>query len=161
MKVKFDPEEIKRRVHLWRTTLLGVCDNKIDNKHLSQFQFNSMKRVRWVRHTMAGNRKNATYPEQLFAAFLYLNDIEFIPQAPFYITNRIDYPRIYFADFYLPKLGYIVELDGKEHRKHRDWDDERDFDFLGIGIKTLRIKNSIAFNGPTTIDLPFIKEETI
>ena len=159
MKVNFEPAEIKKHVHHWRQILLDCCDDKIDNKHLSQFQFNSMKRVKWVRHTMVGNRKNASYPEQLFAAFLFWNDIDFIPQAPFYITNRIGGPKIYFSDFYLPKAGYVIELDGKEHNNKRatERDEDRDFDFLGIGIKTLRVSNAVTFRESTIIDFPFLQ----
>lgn len=162
MEIQFVPSEIKKSVPNWKTILKDCCDIKVDNKHLSQFYFNSMKKVKWVRHTMIGNREHAGNPEKLFAAFLYMRGIKFIPQAPFYITNRIGRPRVYYADFYLPKENVIVEIDGRAHYtpKGKEWDEERDFDFMGIGVKTYRFDNSITTHKSTLVDMPFIKEES-
>lgn len=49
--------------------------------------------------------------------------------------------RSYFADIYLPNRKLIIEIDGGYHTTRIDKDEQRDKDFLSIGIKTIRIPN--------------------
>ena len=116
--------------------------------------------MNWVYGSMEGNRKVAHYPEKLFAAFLYMNGVEFIAQAPFRVTKMDGHSKVYFADFYLPKEKIVVEIDGKEHRngKFTERSDKvRDADLLEMGIRTIRVPNTVAHRQYTLCDFPFIR----
>ena len=63
-------------------------------------------------------------------------------QAPFKINGRM-----YFADIYIKRLSTIIEVDGGYHKTRADKDNQRDKDFLSIGIKTLRIPNESVHDG--------------
>ncbi|MCB0647664.1 MAG: DUF559 domain-containing protein [Saprospiraceae bacterium] len=41
----------------------------------------------------------------------------------------------YIADFYVPKLGLIVEIDGISHSEKHEYDNERRHYFEGLGLK--------------------------
>jgi very-short-patch-repair endonuclease len=165
MTVNFIPAHIKKKNPQWREVLCRACNSKVDGEHLDQFKEYSKFTLKWVIRTMKEHRQKATYPERLFAAFLRMHKIKFIPQAPFYIVNDAGKPKIYFADFYLPTENMIVEIDGKDHleKKHKTSDRKRDAAFLGIGIETCRIPNTLAHRTFTKFDFPFIKpkEESI
>lgn len=159
MKVWFVPATIKRKVPGWRDIIVKSSDPRADDEHIAQSNFDSYKWMDWVYGSMMGNRKAAHYPERLFAAFLYMNGVDFISQAPFRVTKMAGYSKVYFADFYIPEEHTIVEIDGKEHQGKRTAkkDRLRDEDLLDMGIKTIRVPNAIVFRQYTLLDLPFIK----
>lgn len=63
-------------------------------------------------------------------------------QHPFKINGRM-----YFADIYIKRISTIIEIDGGYHKNRIDKDNQRDQDFLSIGIKTLRIPNESVHDG--------------
>ena len=52
--------------------------------------------------------------------------------------------KIYFSDFFIPKMKLIIEVDGDYHNSimQSENDEERDALFSSIGIKTVRINNN-------------------
>ena len=63
-------------------------------------------------------------------------------QHPFKVNGRM-----YFADIYIKRIRTIIEVDGGYHKTRTDKDNQRDKDFLSIGIKTLRIPNESVHDG--------------
>lgn len=57
------------------------------------------------------------------------------------------YGRCFFLDYYLPSLKLAVEVDGRYHKTRKLEDKQRDADFAGIGIKTVRISSSKVLSG--------------
>lgn len=48
----------------------------------------------------------------------------------------------YVADFYCSAKKLILEIDGSQHLKNKDYDNERDRYFLSLGVTTLRFWNN-------------------
>ena len=120
-----------------------------------------MARFDWVVRRMAGLRKSATKQELTVARWLYFERVKYTAQAPFRIfTPDMGY-HCYFADFYIPALNLIVELDGSQHRTPEGfaYDSNRDEAFGRIGIKTLRIPNKQVSNGEFKKIIPIPDEE--
>lgn len=69
--------------------------------------------------------------------YLKFKGIEFVPEQPFFIDNKI-----YFADFYVPCYDVIIEIDGATHSM--DKDSLRDAAFARYGIRTIRVSNRLA-----------------
>lgn len=92
--------------------------------------------VAWVLNTREEHIFNLTWPEVKCGNLLYRYKVRFVPQAPFFINDKI-----YFADFYLPDHGAIIELDGMCHERTSLKDIERDEAFSSIGITTYRMNN--------------------
>ena len=44
----------------------------------------------------------------------------------------------YIVDFYVKKLGLVVEIDGGSHNEKLDYDAKRDNFFVGFGLKVFR-----------------------
>ena len=44
----------------------------------------------------------------------------------------------YIVDFYVKKLGLVVEIDGGSHNEKLDYDAKRDIFFVGFGLKVFR-----------------------
>lgn len=97
----------------------------------------------WIEITMYDLRSSANIYEVNVADFLSNLQIKFIHQAPFVFGTKI-----YFADFYLPDYKLTIEVDGSYHdgRVQSMYDKERDEQFLGIKIRTMRIKNRETIN---------------
>lgn len=103
-----------------------------------------MGTIGWVASTMYRLRKNATSGEVTVAKHLWNNKVRFISQAPFRISRKF-----YFADFYIPSINAIIEIDGSSHdsAEREKYDKNRDEAFASIGIKTIRISNYDAYQG--------------
>jgi very-short-patch-repair endonuclease len=48
----------------------------------------------------------------------------------------------YIADFWCPKAGLVIEVDGSSHKKRKAYDRKRDTALRGKGIATIRFTNS-------------------
>ncbi len=47
----------------------------------------------------------------------------------------------YIADFYCPIKKLVVEIDGSQHLKNKEYDEIRSTYFKGLGIKVIRFTN--------------------
>lgn len=127
--------------------LTKVSTEEQDFELLKPFLKKDEKLMLWMVRNMKRLRKKASETEIRVGKFMYLERIIFIPQAPFLI-HREECDKYYFADFYIPALKTIIEVDGEEHNLvvHRELDKERDADFSSIGIKTIRIPSKAVWN---------------
>lgn len=98
----------------------------------------SKNKKEWVFDNREYLKSSSNIYEKRLIKYLTCKKIDFIHQAPFDIDGKI-----YFADFYLPKFNSIIEVDGDYHRSitQRNKDSNRDCDFMGINIKTIRLLN--------------------
>lgn len=48
----------------------------------------------------------------------------------------------FIVDFYCPAKKLVIELDGRQHLKNKDYDEERKWYFESLGIKEIRFWNS-------------------
>ena len=63
-----------------------------------------------------------TKPEREVARYLKKRDIWWVFEFPVFVYEENDRPRLYSPDFYIPKLGFYIEVCGSEkfdyeHRK--------------------------------------------
>lgn len=85
------------------------------------------------------HKKNATPAQVLLAQKLRFRNIVFIMEYPV-LTER----SFFTADFYIPRHGLLIEVDGKCHKEenqHRK-DVIKDIVYESLGYHVLRIKNS-------------------
>jgi very-short-patch-repair endonuclease len=54
--------------------------------------------------------------------------------------------RGWIADFWCPKYGLVIELDGSFHDNRKEYDSFRDAIITGLGITILRFTNEEVFN---------------
>jgi very-short-patch-repair endonuclease len=75
------------------------------------------------------NRKNKSYLERSFITYLKDNypSLEYVFNEPVKIyNNEKKYIKNYYIDFFLPKTNIGIELDGKQHEKCKEYDQNRD-----------------------------------
>ena len=100
-------------------------------------------------------RKNATKAELIVKEYLESKNIWFIFQKGFLIPfHRI-------VDFYIPKVGIIIEIDGGYHKDTEDKDSRKDYAWLMRSMKTIRITNEQVYDGTfkeliDSLDLPLV-----
>ena len=145
-------------------------DNFLTKVSTEEQDFNLMKPfltkdknlMLWMVKTMKQLRRNASETENRVGKYMYLQRIIFIPQAPFLIPS-VEGDRYYFADFYIPAINTIIEIDGKEHntREHKIADIQRDNDFERIGIKTIRIPSKAVWNKEYKKMIPSLPEKLL
>ncbi len=95
----------------------------------------------WIEHTMYELREKANKYEKAVYKALKDKGVEFIHQAPFVLDGQI-----FFADFYIPALRVLIEVDGSSHENVRNQrkDYLRDDAFASYKMETHRIQNSVA-----------------
>lgn len=54
----------------------------------------------------------------------------------------------YIADFFIPKVRSIVEIDGKSHEEREEYDRNRDYAFLAARYSVLRLPAELVFKRP-------------
>lgn len=125
-----------------------TSQSKIDFEHMRPFLAYDKKLILWAVKVMRRLRKNATRTEVLVGKYMSLCRIIYIAQAPF-VFDVDGELKCYFADFYIPALRLIIEIDGRSHMRpeHLEYDIARDACFLRSGISTLRIPASDVKNG--------------
>lgn len=119
-----------------------------DLEFLSDFREDGLSSAMWAIETMKKLRANANVYEKKLAEFLFWNNVNYYTQVPFKIVA--DKKRhVYFADFYIPEIQTIIEVDGESHEGEgaKQKDAERDEMFLRIGILTVRVKNKSVMDG--------------
>jgi very-short-patch-repair endonuclease len=86
-------------------------------------------------------KKKATKAELIFKDYLDKQKIKYIFQKGFLTPfHRI-------VDFYIPRGGLIIEIDGGYHNDILEKDNHKDKIWGEKGFKTIRIKNSEIFDG--------------
>jgi very-short-patch-repair endonuclease len=84
-------------------------------------------------------RGKRSYLESSFEQWLITNypKLKFVIDAPF---KRLDVTKTYFGDFFFPDLNLIIELDGSQHDKTKEYDEDRDrYISETYNIKILRV----------------------
>lgn len=116
--------------------------------------------LKWVLYTMKDLRKRATGQEIAVAKWMWSQRIVFVSQSPFLMPQTFSEYQCYFADFYIPALDTIIEVDGSHHYTENglEYDRLRDMEFASIGIKTIRIKNSEVASGRFKSKIPIPDE---
>lgn len=144
--------------------ILRTSSEDLDMEMMEPFiEDDNMDRMRWVADNMFKLRKRATVPEITVAKYLWKERVIYITQAPFRIFSPDRGFNCYFADFYIPALALIIELDGSQHSQ-AEWivyDRNRDVDFASLGIKTIRIKNADVYSGRYKAQIPIPPEEDL
>ena len=79
---------------------------------------------------LAGNRKKWTYPEKIVGNWFDSNKIKFE------YNKKIDR---FYPDFTIDKL--IIEIDGEQFHKNKDYDENRDQILSGLGYTIIRINS--------------------
>jgi very-short-patch-repair endonuclease len=51
------------------------------------------------------------------------------------------YKRFFVADFYCSEHKLVIEIDGKIHERHKDYDEMRSYIMNTMGINVIRFKN--------------------
>lgn len=79
-------------------------------------------------------RRAKNLPEVLF--WMQVNKKQF---------HQIDFDRQrvignYIVDFYVKKLGLVIEIDGSSHDHKQDYDAEREAYLISLGLKVYRIR---------------------
>jgi very-short-patch-repair endonuclease len=104
-------------------------------------------------------RKNQTPSEKLLWTVLRrksLSGYKFLRQHPIFYRVKNNWVEFFIADFYCAELKLIIELDGRIHENHKEYDSERDSKLLNKGIYVVRIQNEEITDIKTVI--AFIKE---
>ena len=160
-KKKKKEKKIAKLVRDNRNFILKICSQEDDMKMMEPFiDSDDVETMKWVAGNVRTLRKNATDEEIIVAKYLWRERVKYIPQAPFLI-HTYERDRIFFADFYIPSISVLIELDGSHHREPQGLisDMERDSAFSSVGIKTIRIPNYLVKNGKFKDIIPIPPEE--
>lgn len=136
-KRKWKDEQIEKRNR--SMIALSKEDMILVYNHLAKLKVNP-SRLDWIETKMYELRQKANKYEKKCITVLGKLKQKFIHQAPFVIDGKI-----YFADFFLPDLNIILEIDGYSHNNYTQkvYDRERDYGFGLYRIKTIRISNEL------------------
>lgn len=138
MKKKNNKNVIKKSLSFY-----NLSNFKDDYKIIGRFCNLSFSKKDWIETTRYKLQASANKYERLVGEYLISKNISFIHQAPFMFDDKI-----YFSDFFIPKMKLIIEVDGDYHNSimQSENDEERDVLFSSIGIKTVRINNNETLN---------------
>ena len=97
----------------------------------------------WIENARKDLQLKANKYEHIVGNILIEHNVHFYHQAPFVIDGHI-----YFADFYLPELRLVIEVDGDYHNGmcQREKDYNRTDDLKFAGAKVVRILNKTTLN---------------
>ncbi len=160
-KKKKTEKAIAAEVKANRNFIMKISSQEDDMKMMEPFiERDDIETMKWVAANVYALRKKATNEEIIVAKHLWMERVKFIPQAPFLI-HTFERDRIFFADFYIPAISLLIEIDGSQHRKPEGLlsDMERDRAFDSIGIKTIRIPNQQVKSGRYKEMIPIPPEE--
>ena len=93
---------------------------------------------------------NLPYNSKLKERAKALRNAENLPEVLFWIQvtkkrfHQIDFDRQriignYIVDFYIKKLGLVIEIDGASHDFDSDYDEKRENYLISLGLKVYRI----------------------
>lgn len=142
MKRKKKKSSSKKQKNFVSNIVLSTDDVIITYNHLARLRVPEHQRA-WIESRMYELRERATEAEVSMIGILKSLKIPFIPQAPFVLDGNI-----FFADFYLPSMNTVIEIDGGYHDSNymKSKDGNRDYLFNSYRIRTIRIRNEIAKN---------------
>ena len=122
-------------------------NHHIEFQNEKPFALISTQPIQW-RRTIRGDERKQSFPAKKFFDELlprYLGEFAFlkqltIPEAEISEITQLQVDRFHnqIVDFYIPHLGVIIEIDGKQHNDSRISDGERDGFNETLGLKTLR-----------------------
>ena len=98
----------------------------------------------WKKKAAARMSRNQTWPEKILWARLRDKQLG----VAFY-KQRITLG--YIADFWCPRAGLVVEVDGPSHAKQVTYDKMRDWVLWKKGIVTMRFSNQEVVNNPAAV----------
>ena len=138
MKKKYNKKVGKNSLSFYNAT-----NFKEDYKIIGRFCNLSFSKKDWIETTRYKIQSSANKYERLIGEYLINKKIIFVHQAPFMFDDKI-----YFSDFFIPRMRLIVEVDGDYHNSisQSESDEERDDLFSSLGIKTIRINNNEALD---------------
>ena len=113
--------------------------------------FSKLPRAKQHAIFVAQRKQRATPAENLFCSYLASLGLSYRFQQGFYTP----YYRI--ADFYLPTLNLIIEIDGPCHKLEEDARRDKWFE-QARGIRTLRLTNEQVIGGDFAVLHNFIRE---
>jgi len=105
-----------------------IGNNRITQKRINELPFNIKLKER-----AKGMRKTRNLPEVLFWQQVHKGGF-----------HQIDFDRqriigSYIVDFYVKKLGLVVEIDGSSHDNKVQYDKEREDYLISFGLRVYRI----------------------
>jgi very-short-patch-repair endonuclease len=107
---------------------------------VSGVPFSKLPRAKQHAIFVAQRKQRATTAERVFSSYLASLGLSYRFQRGFYT------PHYRIADFYVPSLNIIIEIDGPCHDPAKD--QRRDTLFEQVrGIRTLRLTNEQVFRG--------------
>lgn len=116
-------------------TCSDACKKQLISKRIKQRIYNG-----WNPNTNRGRHKRS-YMESSFEDWVKGNfpKIKYISEHPF---KRLDKVKTYFADFYFPELSLVIELDGTQHEKTKEYDKDRDHYISSVyNVNIIRISH--------------------
>lgn len=116
---------------------------KEDYKIIGRFCNLSFSKKDWIETTRYKLQASANKYERLIGEYLINEKIIFVHQAHFMFDDKI-----YFSDFFIPRMRLIIEVDGDYHNSisQSESDEERDYLFSSLGIKTISVNNNEALD---------------
>lgn len=108
-----------------------------NKEHVTEHKYASNELERYV----VENKKNATHAELIALDVLVKNNVEFEFQKPCVVFGKC-----YIMDFYLPKFGVCIEIDGEYHNSQEQLikDKERANNLAKSGVLVVRFTNEEA-----------------
>lgn len=122
----------------------SIDDLRLNSKKYIACSYKNLKDefAEWIEECTIKNLLSRPKAELKAAEQLKSLPIEVYEQPFFHINGRS-----YFLDFFLPKYNLAIEIDGGYHKARKDLDSLRNSDLSCIGIRTIRIKNEVVFEG--------------
>lgn len=159
-KHRASPEVPKKENFIVRTSN-EADDLKMLDPFINELGMEGSSRFAWVAKRMGELRRSATKQELTVARWLYSKRVRFVAQAPFRLATKKIGHHCYFADFYVPAINLIIEIDGSQHQTPEglEYDRNRDDAFRRTGITTIRISNRKVSNGDFKKMIPIPDEE--
>jgi len=114
--------------------------------------FSKLPRAKQHAIFVAQRKQRATPEENLFCSYLASLGLSYRFQQGFYT------PFYRIADFYLPTLDIIIEIDGPCHDPEKDRCRDEWFEHVR-GIRTFRLTNEQVHRGEFATVTDFIREE--
>lgn len=128
----------KPTINVSKSSALGKKKRRPSKKQRKPSQKTILKRISYSESFKEELRKNATKAELLFKANLDSYEIEYEFQKEV-ITRK----SFIVADFYIPSLKLMVELDGGYHndKEQKKKDRQKDIEYHNNGFNVLRMMN--------------------
>lgn len=152
-KKKANSKKVRKHVQRYGTKGIGIKHPEyyVDTYLLPGWVIEKNKMIMGVCKSFVEEQKSKTTQyEEHFSKFLKTININFKEQFPLYISDKSNVIRkFYIADFYIPELRTIVEIDGGYHNLNtqRKKDIQRTKDIKDcLGLRVIRFTNEQVYN---------------